>query len=267
MNWLCICLISAGIAFVPSASARADVTVLVRGEQAPFASQDWPGQGLAVQLLHAALEAGPLPVKASLTWENDGDKFLSRAEAGEADLALLVPGVDCASPKPSTACTQFHYSDPLLHVVTLLFVPTEMQFDYSAPADLSGKSLCRTVGDGPPPLDALAKSGKVLVVEHAQVAGCFDMLEAGKVDVVAVDEFTGVASLFAQALTESVTPLSQPLATVSLHAIASKTHWRATAHIYRVNAGLAELHQSGAYAELLNQHLSVYWAELRARLR
>jgi polar amino acid transport system substrate-binding protein len=85
------------------------------------------------------------------------------------------------------------------------------------------------------------------------------------VDAVAVNEFHAVAKLFELGLTEEVVPLPKPLSIYSLHVAAPKIHWRATSDIARVNDGLARLHQSGAYAAIVDRHLQGFWAELRAR--
>ena len=94
------------------------------------------------------------------------------------------------------------------------------------------------------------------------LAECFDLLVAGRVDAVVADEFSGVKQLFDQGLTDSVVPLPRPLGAQTLHVVTSKSHWRATTMLYRFNAGLAELKKSGAYQEILARHVSLFWQEL-----
>jgi polar amino acid transport system substrate-binding protein len=92
---------------------------------------------------------------------------------------------------------------------------------------------------------------------------CFKRLAAGEVDAVAADEFRGILALFRLGLTETIVPLSDPVGVDALHVSVPKTHWRATAHLYRLNAGLAALRRSGAYAEIVARHTQGFWARLK----
>ena len=54
-----------------------------------------------------------------------------------------------------------------------------------------------------------------------------------------------------------------PLSRESLHVIISKTHWRGTTHLYRINAGLGALRDSGRYNEIVSRHLELFWEQVK----
>jgi polar amino acid transport system substrate-binding protein len=51
--------------------------------------------------------------------------------------------------------------------------------------------------------------------------------------------------------------LETALSEVSLHVIISKAHWRGTSHLYRVNAGVSKLKESGRFDEIVARHLEL----------
>ena len=242
-------------------SAVADISLLAAGGNAPFADPEWPHRGLATELVETALKVGPDPLPHSLAWQQDVTRHPDILTASEADIGYPWIGADCDGAGAATpVCRSFHFSDPIAEVAVLLFTTTEGEFDFRQIADLESRRLCRPARHYSV---RVPSSGPYEMREAASPAACFSMLVAGDVDAVAIDEFLGVQQLFALGLTEKVVPLPRPFGTQTLHAVISRTHWRGTTHLYRINAGLARLRGNGGYAEILDRHLTLYWDEIK----
>ncbi|MEL6691060.1 MAG: transporter substrate-binding domain-containing protein, partial [Pseudomonadota bacterium] len=101
--------------------------------------------------------------------------------------------------------------------------------------------------------------GRIRLEQPATPAACFDLLMQGRVDAVALNEFTGWTTISDMGLQAAVTPLAKPLSVEGLHVVISKRHWRGTTHLYRVNAGLAKLKETDRYDQIVSRHLGVFW--------
>lgn len=244
-----------------------EVSVLVRDEQAPVSAKSWPEGGMASQIFRRAWGTADTGSDVLIDWADPQTNTMSDVDLHRVDLGLFWGRPSCIGGDISPMCTAFHFSDPVAERVWLLFTPVEGQFEFRTPADLVGKTLCmsdagRTLrwgGAGQGVVEALPAD----IRRGPDLATCFDLLSAGRVDAVLADEFSGVAQLFEQDLTETVVPLATPAGTQSLHVIASKSHWRATTLIYRFNSGLAALRKSGEYREIVSRHVTQYWEILK----
>jgi polar amino acid transport system substrate-binding protein len=259
-------LAAAGLC-VAAGTACAEVKLLTGSNYAPFTDQNWPQNGMVTEIVEAGLSQSPSTEAHSLLWEDDWAIHFDALADREADMGFPWFRPDCDdSQRNDHRCLQFHFSDPLLELVILLFTRTDNEFIFEDDADIEGRSLCRPQGYFTHDLDRPGRNWlseeKVTLVQPATPAECFDLLVAGAVDAVAVNEFLGVKQLFAQGLTETVVPLPRALSTESLHLLVPKTHWRATALLYRFNAGLARLRQSGAYSQIVERHLKFFWTNL-----
>ena len=249
----------------------ADISVAVSDNTPPLASRNWPEQGLGTAIVRDALALQAPDENMRILWPNGAAGPLEMLDEHRVELALLVPRPGCQVEGNQATCALFHFSDPVIEIVWRIFVHHDREFTYASPADLIGKQFCLaddTEGarwDDAPfgitatiPIDAKRTS---------RIEECFSLLRDAQVDAVIADEFSGVQALFDQNLTETVVPLPKPLGTQTLHVAASKSHWRATTLLYRVNAGLAELKQSGAYQDLVAHHVERFWERLSLTAR
>lgn len=58
-------------------------------------------------------------------------------------------------------------------------------------------------------------------------------------------------------------PIKEPLNHEKMYVITSKTHWRSTAHRYRLNAGSQALRDNGQYDEIVERHLEIFRDQLK----
>lgn len=255
-------------AAAPTAAPRAELMLLTGGNYMPFADRAWPEQGLAVELVSAALEASPSPVDFELDWEDDwGRHLFPLLDEKQSDMGFPWVKPDCAATPEAPRCSQFHYSDALMDLPIMLFTQAESDLTYESDADIAGLRLCRPGGLFTHDLDRAGRNwlseGVIDLMQPATPEACFEALVSGEVDAVSVNVFLGAAKIVSMGLRGRVVPLDTPLSRETLHVVISKTHPRGTTHLYRINAGLAALRDSGQYNEIVSRHLETFWDRLK----
>ncbi|MEY8800769.1 transporter substrate-binding domain-containing protein [Leisingera sp. XS_AS12] len=247
---------------------QVELKLLTGDGYAPFTDRNLPGQGMVTELVNAALDVPPAPVSRSITWEDDWSRHLfPLLDSKEFDMGFPWVKPDCEAEPQDPACTNFHFSDPVMSLPIMLFVRVGSDMRHDSDADVLGKTLCRPAGLFTHDLNRSDRRwlerGVVTLVRPQTAEDCFQMVLAGQVDAVAVDLFLGASTLVGAGLRDSVVPLEKPLSEESLHVVISKHHWRGTTHLYRVNAGLEALRRSGRFEEIMSRHLELFWAQLQ----
>lgn len=245
----------------------ADLKLLTGGDYSPFTDKDLPGSGLITELVNASFEVGPSPVPFSLTWVDDWSQHLfPLLDEKQYDVGFPWLQPDCGSNPDSDRCKKFHFSKPLFEMLVFLFVREDNPIEFETDADVKGVTLCRPQGYYTHDLDRQNRrwlsEGTITLQQPATLADCFNDLAAGRVDAVAVNEFTGRAKLTELGLQDQIVALERPLSIEGLHVLISKTHPRGTTFLYRFNAGLEKLKQSDRYNRIVERHLSAYWERI-----
>ena len=241
----------------------AEMKLVTGGNYAPFTDRAWHGQGMITELVNAAMEETPNPVTFSVSWNDDWSEHLGALDAKEFDMGFPWFKPDCEAIPDHERCANFHFSEPIVELLQLLFVANGSDMHFEKDSDIYGKTLCRPAGYFVFDLDSVERQWLtkelVKLEQPATPKDCFDMLMAGKVDAVALNEFTGWTTLADMGLRSVVSPLPEPLGVQGMHVIISKRHWRGTTHLYRINAGLAALKESQRYDQIVSRHLGVFW--------
>ena len=246
----------------------AEMVLVTGGNYAPFTERGWPGEGMVTELINAALEASPDPVPYEIVWEDDWSQHLFPILNDKtADMGFPWYRPDCAKSPDHERCRNFHFSDPLVDVLIMLFVRSGDGFTFESDADVVGKRLCRPQGYFTHDLDRAGRdwlsTGAITLVQPATPRECFEALTRGEVDAVTLNVFVGAQAIGEMGLRGQVVPLERPLSSESLHVIISKTHWRGTTHLYRINAGLRALRDSARYDEIVGRHLGHFWDQIK----
>ena len=231
---------------------------------APFTDLDWPAQGMLTEIVAAALDKTPEALPYSIEWENDWSKHLyPLVDEAQVDMSFPWFRPDCVATPDHERCVDFHFSEPLVDLVILLFARKDAGLTFEDDRDMVGRTLCRPAGYFTHDLDRPDRrwlsQGLITLRQPDTPQECFQLLVDGEVDAVALNEFLGVQTMFDMGLNDDVTPLARPLSEQALHVVISKTHWRGTAHLYRFDAGLRALKQSADYNEIVNRHLAHFW--------
>ncbi len=239
------------------------------GDYSPFTDRNWPGDGLITELVNAAMEATPNPVSYSVTWEDDWSKHLfPLLDEKKFDMGFPWLKPDCDSTPDNERCANFHFSDPLMKLLIMLFVRADDPFTFNSDADIIGKTLCRPKGYFTHDLDRAGRrwltDKKITLVQAESPDACFDLLLKKEVDAVTVNVFLGASKISSLGLRGIVVPLERPLSEEGLYVVISKKHWRGTTFLYRFNAGLAALKATDRYNEIVSRHLGIFWDSIKA---
>lgn len=229
----------------------------------PFTDWNWPAQRMLSDVVKAAMEDIPDPIPFSFMRDDDWSEKAELAKNGSIDLIFPAAMPNCAAEPESYKCATFHFTEPLVEVVVLLFAKSGSSMTYTQDSDLHGKTLCRPsvfyTHDLDTPGRELLSNGLINLEQPASAEQCFDMLMNDEVDAVVINEFLGVQKLFQMGLTRDVMPLSKPVSIQGLHAAVPKNHWRGTSFLYRFNTGLATLRASDRYDSIVKYHVDKFW--------
>ena len=243
------------------------VKLLTAGDYAPFTHKDSPNGGLITEIVDAAMTSASGKGGYDIHWVNDCaahlDPLLSQSML---DMGFPWFRPNCEENRSHERCENFHFSEPLVELLILLFTKADNKFTFETDADIAGKTLCRPKGYFTHDLERKGRDwlrqGVITLVQADSPDACFDLLMKGQVDAVAVNEFLGWTKVNALGLKGLVEPLRRPLSIEGLHVLISKKHWRGTTHLYRFNSGLEELKKSKRYDDIVSRHLGLFWAQL-----
>ena len=87
----------------------------------------------------------------------------------------------------------------------------------------------------------------------------FELLDRDEVDAVVLNEFTGRAAVTKAQMTDRIEVIEKPVSLLSLHVVIAKSHPRADDYLKLVNRALDRIRESGQYARIVEDHLSVFW--------
>jgi polar amino acid transport system substrate-binding protein len=252
----------------PLLDDTADLKFLTGYDYAPFTDKDLPGGGMITEIVNAAMELAPSPVTYSVTWRGDWGQHLDPwLKNKEFDMGFPWYQADCDDQPDDFRCVNFLFSDTLITVPMMLFVKADNAFAFTSDDDIKGKRICRPDGFLTHDLERKDRrwlsNGVVTVVRAETPAACMQKVMDGEADAASVNLFLGANLIVDMGLRDVILPLERPLSEEGMHIVVSKTHWRATGHLYRVNAGLAALKADGRYQEIVGRHLEAFWAQLR----
>ncbi|MDJ0630974.1 MAG: transporter substrate-binding domain-containing protein [Rhodobacter sp.] len=252
---------------MPLRQDEAELKLLTGGDYPPFTDQDLPGQGLVTELVNAALDLAPSPVSYSIAWEDDWSRHLfPMLDEKQFDMGFPWLRPDCEATPQDPRCVNFHFSDPLMVMPIMLFVRADNQFRFDSDADVLGRSLCRPKGYFTHDLDRAGRrwltEKRITFVIGDSPRDCFRRVLDGRVDAATVNLFLGGTVIVDMGLRTRVVPLERPLSEEGLHVVISKRHWRGTAHLYRINAGLRRLREEGRFEEIVTRHLALFQARI-----
>lgn len=248
----------------PTISER-KIELLTAGDYTPFTEKSLPGGGLVTELISTALQQNN--TAHTINWIDDWSAHLTPL-LSEKKYDVGFPWYDPGCPQSDSPRCDFLFSKPAFELLIVLFTHKDKPLKFEADNDIIGSTLCRPAGYFTHDLDNNGrnwlKNKKITLERPRTFKDCFDLLLADKVDAVAINDFTGREQIAKLKLTEKVIPLEKELSIEGLHAVVHKTHPKATIFINRINQGLAELHASGKYDEIMDRHLLNHWKNIEA---
>ena len=251
----------------PLRQVDAEMKLLTGSNYAPFTDHNWSGDGMITEIVNAALENSPYPVPHEIRWDDDWSTHLfPQLDSKEFDMGFPWFRPNCEEDRLNQRRENFHFSEPLVELLILLFTRKDASFQFETDSDITGKRLCRPKGYFTHELERNGRDwinqGIITLVQADSPDACFDLLMKGKIDAVAVNEFLGWTKVSSLGLKGVVEPLRRTLSIEGLHVVISKKHWRGTTHLYRFNSGLEELKKSKRYDDIVSRYLGLFWAQL-----
>ena len=249
-----------------NAAVRTRINLLTAGDYAPFTTKTGHNGGLITEVVQAAMSEANPEKGFAIHWVDDWSSHLEPLLSN----ALLDMGFpwykpDCATTPDHYRCQNFHFSDPMFELLVLLFTDKNNPINFNSDADIEGKTLCRPAGYFTFDFDQNGRrwllDQKITLKQPRTVKDCFDMVMNGEADAVAMNEFTGRATIKEHDLADRIAIEAQPLSVVGLHVVVHKTHPEAADMLAMINDGLRGAREKGTYQNIIEDHMARIWAE------
>ncbi|MEM7439886.1 MAG: transporter substrate-binding domain-containing protein [Pseudomonadota bacterium] len=240
------------------------VRLLTGDDYAPFTDRDLLNGGLYTDLVNASMRTNPASAKYKIYWINDWAVHLDTL-LGDGIFDVGFPWIkpNCEALPDNWRCNNLVFSEPMFEMLIMLFVNNDAPHEFATNNNVNGNKLCRPKGYSMHVFDIdgrnWLKDGKMELVSPLTVANCFEMLAAGEVDAVAMNEFTGRAAIADLKLQEKISAEKTPLTVDGLHVVANKKHPQAEKLISLVNESLAGIKDSGEYQKIIDTHMTKIW--------
>lgn len=243
------------------------INLVTADDYAPFTDRSLPAGGMFTEVVQHAMEAAAPAQGFAIHWVNDWsahhEPLLSNAMM-DVGFPWIKP--DCDSQPDTYRCENLLFSDPMFEMLVLVFTNTARPMRFGSDADMAGKTLCRPAGWATFFFDHQGRNwlrdGVITLRQPINVDDCFEMLMAGAVDGVVINEFSGRQKIKALGLAGQVdVAAGRPIAIDGLHVVAHKDHPRAAALVDMVNTGLSRIKADGTYQATIDAHLTRIWAD------
>lgn len=253
-----------GITTTPPALYSAPVSFLTADDFRPFTDRSLPAGGMITDLVAAAMRQADMPHE--IVWINDRSAHLDPLlDRHLFDFGFPWAKPDCKGREETSRCRDLLYSAPVFEVLIKLFQLRDSGFAFERDSDVEGRRLCRPAGHDVSDLDADGRNwlrdGKIVLIRPDEVRKCFDLLVEGKVDAVAINEFTGLEAVAQLDIGDRVAPALRAIATEPLHLVIAKRHPRASVLMFRVNEALSDMRENGTYKQTVSDHLALFWRD------
>lgn len=245
---------------------RDRINLLTGDDYAPFTDRQLPNGGLFTELVEAAMSDANPEKGFGINWVNDWSAHFEPL-LSNAFLDMSFPWIkpDCGTDPSTYRCANLVFSDPMFEMLVLLFTSEENPMRFTEDDDVLGKTLCRPEGFATFFFDHRGRNwlseGKITLVTPETPSECFEMLAAGTVDGVVMNEFTGREKIRELGLQDEIdVALGLPINIDSLHVVAHKDHPEAAELIAIVNEGLQAIRANGQYQRIVDEHMTRIWA-------
>lgn len=249
---LAVCGLLVGIALPVAAQSPLPpiVRVSTGDNYPPFVTSAEPGGGAAVELVRAVFTEIKQPMALEIEPWARGQERLNTQQIEGAFPYVSTPGREGF----------YRYSRPLATIRIRLFTRKGLPLADLPLSMMSGHTLCIARGTAP-----AIPSQRLIDVQHVQrvtgsdVATCFKLLLAKRVDLVQTHEFLARRALRELGETlDAIVPVGGDdpgaLEETALHFIVSKNAPYSEALIEAFDRGLAALRDNGRFAEILSRY-------------
>ncbi len=247
---LCACLTLPANLVVAEAPLSPLLRVTTGDDYPPFAAKTEPEGGAAVALVRAVFAELKQPIALEVEPWIRGQE---RVQSHQADATF--PYV----PTPERLAL-YRYSRPLATIRIRLYTRAGLPLAELPFAQIAAPTLCIARGTTPSrPSRALLDHGRASLVNASDVASCFKLLMAKRVDLVQTHEHLAVRAMrqldyAPQAIQPVGTDDPASFEEVGLHLIVARSLPHGEALIATFDRGLGILRENGRFAEILARY-------------
>ncbi len=234
--------------FLIALGARATESyVVVTGADSnpPFSGPELPEGGLITEIIREAItRMGAESQVEYLPWNHAYRR---------ADSALVLGAYPYV--KDAERLQHFYFSTPLYVTVERFFVANNANITYVEDSDLQGLILCRPLGYSLESVNHLIQQNIVRLWAPNDLATCFQLLSAGRVNLVPIGEETGY-SVIAENFPGKggFKVLSKPIQVNGYHLMVSKDYPNAAEILARFNDEVVGMWDEGRIAAIYAKH-------------
>ncbi|MCU0828434.1 MAG: LysM peptidoglycan-binding domain-containing protein [Tabrizicola sp.] len=232
----------------------------------PFADESLSGGGIYVRMAATSMQRGGNDRDFKISFVDDWGAHIDTLLPTHAfDISIAWSRPDCSQLDKLgefavTMCTDFEFSDPVYEVAYSYNTLIDSSYAGArAFSDYEGARICRPEGWPTSDLEVQGLAEPVVTfVRPKSPMECAEMLLAGEVDVYSLEVETTTANFEALGATDKV-ELNPALATFNTHHfVTAKTNARGREYIAMVNAGLAEMRETGEWYDIVATGLAEF---------
>jgi len=226
-----------------------------------FVDKNVFNEGAAYQVIEAAIRAnssvGEYSINKINDWSAHLDPLLSR-HTFDVGFPWIKPDCSSNNTNSNIICDDYIFSDVIMEIDNLIFVKKDTDSRSADTDSMVGKKLCRPSGYLTDDLDAEGKnwlSNKdITLLQPFNTTDCFDMLLAGEVDAVVLNEYKGLSTINSLDIEDKVSMLdSGILDSVKLHALVHRDHPNASTLIGGINESLRQFKETAEYRKIVGK--------------
>ncbi|WP_094709772.1 ABC transporter substrate-binding protein [Hahella sp. CCB-MM4] len=211
----------------------------------PFSGPELPQGGLITEIIREAI--------ARMGAESQVEYLPWNHAYRRADSALVLGAYPYV--KDAERLQHFFFSTPLYVTVERFFVVHDSDITFSRDSDLQGLILCRPLGYSLESVNHLIEQNVVRLWAPNDLATCFQLLAAGRVNLVPIGEETGY-SVIAENFPapDDFKVLTKPIQVNGYHLMVSKEYPHATEILQRFDDEVMGMWNEGRIAALYAKH-------------
>ncbi|WP_157496748.1 substrate-binding periplasmic protein [Hahella ganghwensis] len=242
--WRTVILAALFIVF-PARAVESYIVATGADPNPPFSGPELPQGGLITELIQEALaRIGAESQVEYIPWNH------AYRKADTAQVLGAFPYV-----KDAERERRFYFSSPLYVTVERFFVAEDAEIDYSKDSDLQGLILCRPLGYSLESVQHLIEENIVKLWAPNDLATCFQLLAAGRVDLVPIGEETGnsiIETSFPS--TKLFKVLRRPIQVNGYHLMVSRDYPDALKILERFDNAVSDMWNEGRIKALYRKH-------------
>ncbi len=233
---------------------------------APFVGEDLNGGGMLVRLATTALNRGGNSREYSVDFVDDwGSHLATLLPIGAFDISIAWYLPDCSkidllSETMAKRCTELDGSLPIYETVVGFFtMPGNEYAEVRNYTDYAGARICRPEGWFTFDLEEQGLITPVVeMVTPNSVADCFEMMQAGDVDVVPLEIESVAATVRDLGIEGEVVQNPYLTNLLQMSFVTHKTNPRGRVYIAMLNRGLTEMRETGEWYAIISNSLAEF---------